>query len=63
MQLAKHIEWKSVYVPNANNAITNDLINSSCDGTIDNVMDGTLADEIDHVGKTWPNALRMLENS
>lgn len=55
--------WKSVYVPNANNAITNDLINSSCDGMIDNVMDGTLAGEIAHVGKTWPNALRMLENS
>lgn len=55
--------WKSVYVPNANNTITDDLIHSSCDGTIDNVMDGTLAGEIAHVGKTWSNALRMLENS
>ena len=55
--------WKSVYVPNANNVITYDLIHSSCDGMIGNVMNGTLADEIAHVGKTWPNTLRMLENS
>lgn len=55
--------WKSVYAPNTNNVITPDLIQSSCDGTVDGVMDGTLAAEVAHVGKTWPNALRMLENS
>ncbi|KAB5607628.1 Panacea domain-containing protein [Bifidobacterium jacchi] len=55
--------WKRVYEPNANNVITPGLIQSSCDGTVDGVMDGTLAAEVAHVGKTWPNALRMLENS
>lgn len=55
--------WKSVYKPNANNIITHDMIKMSCDGTADNVMKGTLAAGIAHVGKTWPNALRMLENS
>lgn len=55
--------WRSVYVPNANNVITHDLIKSSCDGMVDNVMDGTLAAGVAHVAKMWPNALRMLENS
>ena len=55
--------WKNVYEPNANNVITPGLIQSSCDGMIDNVMDGTLAAEVVHIGKTWPNALRMLEDS
>ena len=39
------------------------MIKTSCDGTADNVMKGTLAAGIAHVGRTWPNALRMLENS
>lgn len=55
--------WKSVYKPNANNVITHDMIKTSCDGAADNVMKGTLAAGIAHVGRTWPNALRMLENS
>ena len=55
--------WKSIYVPNANNAITYDLIHSSCDGTIDNVMDSTLTNGIAYTLETWPNTLRLLENT
>lgn len=55
--------WKSVYVPNANSVITLDLIRSSCDGITDHIMDGTLTAGIAHARTTWPNTLRMLENS
>ncbi|WP_181993425.1 Panacea domain-containing protein [Bifidobacterium longum] len=59
----EHGAWKSVYRPNESNAITHDAIQSSDDGAVENVMGGTLTAGIAHVFETWPNALRMLENS
>lgn len=55
--------WNSIYAPNTHNVMTHDLIRSSCDGITDHIMDGTLTAGIAHARKTWPNALRMLENS
>lgn len=55
--------WKSVYRPNANAAITPNAILESRDGVADGIMNGTLAGGVEKVRRTWPNAMRMLENS
>ncbi|WP_190972783.1 Panacea domain-containing protein [Bifidobacterium tissieri] len=55
--------WKMVHVPKANNVITSEHILSSDDGKTENVQTGTLAEGIRQVNQSWPNAMRMLEDS
>lgn len=55
--------WKRVYVPDANAVITPAVIMTSTDGFTENIREGTLAECIERVRRTWPNALRMLEDS
>lgn len=56
--------WKRAYEPMANNVITPKMILESSDGIDpENVMAGTLAENVERVKRTWPNALRMLEDS
>lgn len=55
--------WKHAYRADANETITPDMIMASTDGITENVMSGTLAENVQMVRQTWPNALRMLEDS
>lgn len=55
--------WKMVHVSKVNNVITPELILSSDDGKTENIQAGTLAEGIRHVNQSWPNAMRMLEDS
>ncbi|NEG95632.1 hypothetical protein CS006_09295 [Bifidobacterium primatium] len=55
--------WDSAYVAHENNAITNQMILDSKDWQTDGILSNTLAEGIERVNRSWPNALRMLENS
>lgn len=55
--------WLKAYRPNANVVITPAMILESRDGETEGIMDRTLAEGVELVRRTWPNAMRMLEDS
>ena len=55
---AKGGAWERAYSPGCDNVITLDTIRSSLES---NIKGKTLADGIETVEATWPNALKMLE--
>jgi uncharacterized phage-associated protein len=55
--------WYKAYSPKENVVISNELIMASSDIRQDPPLRFTLADGIETVNRSWPNALRMLENS
>lgn len=55
--------WKRVYLPHENAEIAPETILESSDMSVFDSSGRTLSDGIAAVDKSWPNALRMLENT
>lgn len=54
--------WRNVYRRHGNAVITVDAIRESSDMFVFDAIGRTLSDGIAEVDRSWPNALRMLEN-